>query len=782
MDSENNQNDGTKRDSLQSSDASPENASIPIVDHSYIDQLKTRIEILEHRIQDIETRPCTKGTEEHTRTAPPTAQAQRNEKSKQANHTESGHDDLCGDVNVKYELMRMTSKGDYERTTGAAPTGNHGASLITDEFSMTFTPYMSKDNSREKVMVKINSAELIELMRTTMADLLAHENITIWNSVPVNIQTNNVVLIHSWDKLWAQVESKSTSVRARRELECLLRHVEKYESEIFQARDEATQDRQVTFSKMWTIFAPGSEVIAFIFKNDPQILTLHRQGPNRNDSFTFTCWAYDWDGEKLVRNYKDFVVPKFEGRKHVVDLPVFPLRFWDVNQEDTKKLRRRLADRGRKFQTWCNRKIVGSRPLICRDPVVINETSLKFTSIIDEILARPGRDAKPVVTVFNTDVETSVIIDHVLYRKYAPIPRSELMSPSQDVCNCSLCGMAGKRKSWERSFKLDGKKQKDIDIDSAMEEMLYSQLPPRVLGYIPDIKQWGGIHVDTIREESDDEHRKREAGWDELALADGHKKNISKMVQHHLNKDNREKSIKDLIPGKGEGLVMLFHGVPGTGKTMTAETLARREGRYLLRIDASDFQYEDQAQVGSVLKKHFHIAHSWGVILLLDEADVFLQLRRRAEMSQNALVAILLRELEYFQGVLIMTTNRVLSIDNAVQSRIHYSVRFPQLNKASIEKITRTFLNQLGDDNCKQEEREKIEDYLKESVSDLYRKRFSGRDIRNVFTTAQLLDYPWLKFRNLKEIMNQSFDFRAELEKVTMEREIQGAGQEQEDA
>lgn len=53
------------------------------------------------------------------------------------------------------------------------------------------------------------------------------------------------------------------------------------------------------------------------------------------------------------------------------------------------------------------------------------------------------------------------------------------------------------------------------------------------------------------------------------------------------------------------------------GKTTTAETLARYLKRQLLRIDASDFDYEKPGQVGATLKKYFELASSWGVILLL---------------------------------------------------------------------------------------------------------------------------------------------------------------------
>ena len=59
------------------------------------------------------------------------------------------------------------------------------------------------------------------------------------------------------------------------------------------------------------------------------------------------------------------------------------------------------------------------------------------------------------------------------------------------------------------------------------------------------------------------------------------------------------------------------------------------------------------------LQKILDICHAWGAILLLDEADVFLEERNMHDIHRNALVSIFLRQLEYFQGILFLTTNRV---------------------------------------------------------------------------------------------------------------------------
>jgi hypothetical protein len=63
------------------------------------------------------------------------------------------------------------------------------------------------------------------------------------------------------------------------------------------------------------------------------------------------------------------------------------------------------------------------------------------------------------------------------------------------------------------------------------------------------------------------------------------------------------------------------------------------------------------------LTRTLNVAHAWGAILLLDEADVFLERRGAHDIHRNALVSVFLRQLEYFEGILFLTTNRVETFD-----------------------------------------------------------------------------------------------------------------------
>lgn len=154
---------------------------------------------------------------------------------------------------------------------------------------------------------------------------------------------------------------------------------------------------------------------------------------------------------------------------------------------------------------------------------------------------------------------------------------------------------------------------------------------------------------------------------------------------------------------------------------------------------------------------------------------MFLQVRKRVEQNQNALVSILLRELEYFQGVLIMTTNRIVSVDYAVQSRIHYAVRFNELDISQIEQIWKTFRRQLNESNCSKSEQTKIDTWFAIAKTQLKNSKFTGRDIRNVFIIAQLLGYPAITKDNIEKAVNQTQSFRNDLEFISQKAAQQNA-------
>jgi SpoVK/Ycf46/Vps4 family AAA+-type ATPase len=134
-------------------------------------------------------------------------------------------------------------------------------------------------------------------------------------------------------------------------------------------------------------------------------------------------------------------------------------------------------------------------------------------------------------------------------------------------------------------------------------------------------------------------------------------------------------------------------------------------------------------QVESRLSNILEMIAKWNAVLLLDECDVFLEKRSAHDLERNKLVSIFLRVLEYYEGILFLTTNRIDNIDPAFQSRIHVSMSYPDLNDESRRHIWETFIGKL----------ENAGEWSGKDVEELAKVPLNGRQIKNVLKSAALL-------------------------------------------
>ncbi|KAH8664638.1 P-loop containing nucleoside triphosphate hydrolase protein [Xylariales sp. PMI_506] len=176
---------------------------------------------------------------------------------------------------------------------------------------------------------------------------------------------------------------------------------------------------------------------------------------------------------------------------------------------------------------------------------------------------------------------------------------------------------------------------------------------------------------------------------------------------------------------------MLLHGLPGVGKTLTAESVAENVQKPLYAVTAGDLGTKPET-LETRLGEIFNLATRWDAILLLDEADIFLQDRDYTSLERNALVSIFLRTLEYFKGIMILTSNRVGAFDQAFQSRIHITLGIPEFNEDVRRDVWKIFISDLG-----QRRRDGSEPLLTEDeCRSLGRARLNGRQIRNTVRSA----------------------------------------------
>lgn len=195
----------------------------------------------------------------------------------------------------------------------------------------------------------------------------------------------------------------------------------------------------------------------------------------------------------------------------------------------------------------------------------------------------------------------------------------------------------------------------------------------------------------------------------------------------------------DLIQGKGNGLIILLHGGPGTGKTFTAESVAEMAEKPLYPVTCGDIGTEPE-QVEKYLESVLYLGDIWDCVVLLDEADVFLEERGIADLARNALVSVFLCVLEYYDGILILTSNRVGTFDEAFKSRISLALHYPDFTQSQRCRIWKNFLNRL------RELKEPNIDFddIGCSVTALAEEPLNGRQIRNAITIGRQL----AKFQN----------------------------------
>ncbi|KAI1754807.1 hypothetical protein F4782DRAFT_552755 [Xylaria castorea] len=195
------------------------------------------------------------------------------------------------------------------------------------------------------------------------------------------------------------------------------------------------------------------------------------------------------------------------------------------------------------------------------------------------------------------------------------------------------------------------------------------------------------------------------------------KEKTKRLIQASISNQIEAEKSTDLIPSKGNGSIMLLHGGPGT-------------------------------------------------------ADVFLEQRSLEDLHCNALAPVFLRVLEYYDGILILTSNRVGTFDKAFKSRIQLALHCRNLSKHRRTQIWGSFLSRLQEIN---EDRIDFDD-LKDSVEGLAKHKLNGREIRNIITTArQYVRWEWqqpnkqhiqLDYNMTREVIDTAGEFDRYIEKL----------------
>ncbi|CAG5181911.1 uncharacterized protein ALTATR162_LOCUS9897 [Alternaria atra] len=138
--------------------------------------------------------------------------------------------------------------------------------------------------------------------------------------------------------------------------------------------------------------------------------------------------------------------------------------------------------------------------------------------------------------------------------------------------------------------------------------------------------------------------------------------------------------------------------------------------------------------VEKYLESALYVGSTWDCVVLLDEADVFLKERTKMGLQRNALVSVFLRVLEYYDGILILTTNRIGTFDEAFKSRIQLALHYPPLDRDGRWEVLRNFVQSLSEAGENIDNKE-----ISKKLDILARYKLNGRQIRNTISTARQL-------------------------------------------
>ncbi|KAM0797092.1 P-loop containing nucleoside triphosphate hydrolase protein [Usnea florida] len=424
---------------------------------------------------------------------------------------------------------------------------------------------------------------------------------------------------------------------------------------------------------LWMAFKPG----CLVYEKYAGIETLSRLRSiydiQEEDSERIKYWKLSaeiisYSGSDIGFFHDHAEIWRYDGCKPLCGLTAVPLHF----HPEKERIRHDLLKRGRKFLSHC-----GTHHCLYDGSAIMHHSSAPEAGNFE---------------ILRVSVRHRIMLDLEQYKR-------SVANSSRDFIVATEVYHSG------------------AEASSNLSEEDCMTCTPYLPGYSLELKKWGLFSVADITEVP-----YNDKAFEGLVLPENQKKLVASLLQRqdHQQVDGFD----DLIKGKGKGLVFLLHGPPGVGKTYTAESIADRTRRPLLKINSGDLNrsvFGPEVQLADM----FFLATRWSGITLLDEADVFMQKRTVQTLERNQLVSILLRVLEYNEGILFLTTNRVETIDHAFKSRIHLFIAYPPLSADARRELWTSAILRAH--------RGQTPDWLStDFLHHLMDKKVNGREIKNI--------------------------------------------------
>lgn len=367
-------------------------------------------------------------------------------------------------------------------------------------------------------------------------------------------------------------------------------------------------------------------------------LPMHSDDPES----TAHLYFIDYDGSSYKTVPCKFNMKYFNGEKEIRSLEVYPIRFAASSESLIKESRRWgqhfikcIEQRHVSYKAWT----IANDPLgrFAFNPDMRKMKSPEFIDGDVIIDFQEAFNARPIWNInfgLNSDdwsSEIRTMRDKFPILLWSDAARSKLLSESTNivVTDDDVSFIERKELGRRDPYGKDG-------LGKVPEEDVVL-LPRRLYGYALRERKFIFLNVKNVMTDREDIEALKY-----LQIEPHNQRIIECLLTDHFNTKKARKMgdipSQDPIPGKGRNLVFLLHGPPGVGKTATVEAMAQKYQKPLFSITSGDLGSTPDA-VESSLTEIFHLANVWDCILLLDEADVFLEERERSDLKRNAVVS-----------------------------------------------------------------------------------------------------------------------------------------------
>ncbi|EED11527.1 conserved hypothetical protein [Talaromyces stipitatus ATCC 10500] len=519
-------------------------------------------------------------------------------------------------------------------------------------------------NGKEMTHVDIKSAYLQDVLRAIFKDVKA-----------VNLRGDKSMsephfLFQFLPDLEAHREQKTkdTAENQVAHLDLVISYIREKYASLSQQIYDLLQHGEITYDLLWFLFKPNEIVYTTCDGTGKPRCLRFGIGEEKTTLFgpifNLDCQYLDSDGEKVGFASIDLNIPKFAG----VAYHYHPQK---------GKVKADLIACGKKFYS-----LRGSHHYHCKGKAFVVQDDVKVKRNIDSrvmIDAAFFRRMKP--NYQQPKIETTL-------NPGAFDPSAHMMQGFEEISFVDLFPEVDPRDhGWDRDHSPVFNTSEAIATSvrgSADEEYLICS--PTIPGFCLSDKFWGEFAVMDIED----------IVWstslfDRLDIKPEYKELIIASAMSRLGIAEGPR-FDDIVPGKGRGLSVMLHGAPGLGKTLTAQAVAEQLQRPLYSVSAGELLH-NAGVLEERLQGIFATAKHWNALLLLDEADVFLETRTEKNHFMNGIVAVFLRMLEWFEGVMFLTTNRASNFDPAILSRIHITVEYPGLKQDQRMGIWRSSLD-----------------------------------------------------------------------------------------